>query len=745
MPLVLPRERADKPWHLIANPRITALAHAGGWIDIYSATAGLIRLTTGSNRRSQWRITDRNGVVIRPQDVGTRFGMSYAEWQYEDHEIKVRRRVHVLPDGPPALKIETEIDSDIRGNFCEDFSLDPLPLLIGGLMSRYTRASSEASLAEKIQWDATLVVTSISRSVTDLYRSAASKLMRYRFEASDYRVVAFPNRSPRGDGPTLMQIGMPVVYMTSAGDDSLAPSRDPRSLQLASGFEGDARFAVVVGLGDGHDSIDEYVKSMSRASRAETASAQRQAWSLSFEASSGDDLPKAIERESAWHATYLKSLQVHDDYFDARYPSQASAYGFIHGLQGAPRDYAISTVPLTLIDPAGAREALEVIMRMTRPSGAMHYAHTGRGQVVSGGIHSYPSDLPIFLLWALTEYVWATGDFEFLSREIPFYPKERETASTVAERIELAFRYLRDELGCGEHGLLRVGSGDWSDPITAMAPDRKAFHERGESGFNTGFAAYALPRAAALMQGRTAEEMRDFANILSAAMEQTWNGNWFYRGFDGRGVPLGNDHLFLDGQVFCLIADIGGRREELASVIKERLMDPSKIGPTILDKPHRVRFGILPPGWDCNGGVWAAINGLAAWGLSLADASIGWECLSKQLLRAHARAYPHIWYGIWSGPDAYNSWMGDREGETFVQPATPMAEFPQPNSNAHAGPLLGLMRVLGIEAGPNGLEVRGRPGADNLPFDSWRLSCHLTRLGSHAEIGHSQSRNGMHN
>lgn len=741
---MLPRGGTETPWHLIANPEIAVLAHTRGWIDIYCATTGLIRLAGGSKRRTQWKVAGQDGTTIDLQSTSTRLGMSYAEWHFKGRHIRARRRVQVNPDGPPALTIDTEISSEISGKFIEDLALGPYPLLIGGLMSRFTGASSKASLREQIQWDTTLAVTSVSRTVTDLYRSLAAKLMRYRIESSGERIVALPNRSRRRGGPALLEIGMPIVFMSSIGDDPLAPVHNSKSLQMTAAFEGDARFAVVVGLGEDLSELDATASIVSEAGRAEVAEVQRRTWSLAFESRDGDDLPRAIERESAWHASYLKSLQVHDAYFEARYPAQASAYGFIHGLQGAPRDYAISAVPLTLIDPGGARDALEVMMRMTRPSGAMHYAHTGHGQVVSGGIHSYPSDLPIFLIWALTEYIWATGDLEFLSKEIPFYPKERKTSSTVAKRIELAFRYLRDELGCGEHNLLRVGSGDWSDPITAMAPDRKAFHDHGESGFNTAFAAYVLPRAAGLLDDRTAGEMRDFAASLEFAMEQTWNGRWFYRGYDGLGAPLGDDHLFLDGQVFCLIANIGGRRAELASVIKERLMDPSKIGPTILDKPHPVRFGILPPGWDCNGGVWAAINALTAWGLSLADASLGWECLSKQLLLAHARAYPHIWYGIWSGPDAYNSWMGDREGETFVQPATPMAEFPQPNSNAHAGPLLGLMKVLGIEATPSGLRVCERPRSDRLPFDSWHLTCSLTRLDPHEQAqDQTATKNGI--
>jgi hypothetical protein len=276
-----------------------------------------------------------------------------------------------------------------------------------------------------------------------------------------------------------------------------------------------------------------------------------------------------------------------------------------------------------------------------------------------------------------------------------------------------AARYLVDQVGTGSHGMLRVGSGDWSDPISAMVPDRRAFHERGESGFNTAFAAYVLPRSAplvALEDPETAQDMVEMAVELRAAMLRAWNGQWFLRGWDGSGGPVGAEHLFLDGQVWALIAGIGDAelRTTLVSEIDARCLRPSRIGPTILDRPHPVRFGMLAPGWDCNGGVWAAIGALVAWGIATVDPEMAWRCLAQQSLAAHALAYPRVWYGIWSGPDAYNSHLGHLPGETFVQPATPMREFPVMNSNAHAGPLLAVARVLGLESSSAGLDVVDR-------------------------------------
>lgn len=422
-----------------------------------------------------------------------------------------------------------------------------------------------------------------------------------------------------------------------------------------------------------------------------------------------------LAREARWHAAYLHGAAQHDDHFGRRYIAQGSAYGFVHGLQGAPRDYALFAAPMSYLDPALAAEQLEVMLRMQRPDGALAYAHTGRGRCTDGGIHAAPSDLPLWLLWAVTDHIWVTGDRSLLDVVVPWCPAPAQPASPVRDHLVAAARYLLDGVGRGPNGLVRVGSGDWADPISAMVPDRSAFHRDGESTFNTGFACYVLPRVATLLAPDVPElaaELRTVSDELRASLDAAWTGRWWRRGFDGRGGTLGDQHLFVDGQVWPIIAGIGAtaQRRRVVDEIVDRCQAPSPIGATILDRPHEVRFGMLAPGWDCNGGVWAAVNALLAWAEATVDADAAWTCLADQSLATHARAYPHLWYGIWSGPDAYNAWFGSRAGETFVQPATPMREFPVMNANAHAGPLLALLRVLGVEATPDGPVVQDRGG-----------------------------------
>lgn len=186
----------------------------------------------------------------------------------------------------------------------------------------------------------------------------------------------------------------------------------------------DGRLSFVVGLAESA-TVTQRVTRQNSVSLADTRRSWNRTWKL--------HLPSKpiLERETVWHAAQLRSARVHDRHFSSDYVAQGSAYGFIHGLQGAPRDYAIFMGPTCLVDPAGARSMLLTMLRLQRPDGSLDYAHTGAGWRTSGGIHAAPTDLPIALMWAATEYVWSTGDQMLLDEPLP----RDATGGTVASRI----------------------------------------------------------------------------------------------------------------------------------------------------------------------------------------------------------------------------------------------------------------------------------------------------------------------
>lgn len=723
-PLVLPESDVRRIWHQVGNDRVTATAHVGGWTTVYFCDRGLLRVgdldpDSKQSLGGMWRFQrgDRSIDPASPElELKARWGMGYAQWDGQCKGFRIRRRVWAPFGDLPAICAEVEVESERAGHYEERWGLVLYPLLLGLLVSRWTAPPPSYAGGKRVLWYGMFAASALMRGLTEVSRRAWGRGVRIRFSVAQDGRLAIAQTEYHGffrpASPSVAAYcdGFPKPLFLCVLEGEAVAAAEDFSPALTARMPIEPGVCARVRVAFGCASEREMRVALDPL-RLGTLAESEERWrrQASFK------LPQApwLERELTWHAYYLRSAQVHDDYFETEFVPQGSAYTYVHGAQGAIRDYALTCVPLTFLHPAGARAMLRLMMRMTTPNGMMYYAHTGFGRCTSVFVHRAPTDLPLFFLWALTEYLWATGDVEFLHEWNPFYPKRCGEGSTVLERVCLAWRYVRDRVGRGEQGMLRVGSGDWSDPLSLMVRNRFAFRRRGESAFNTAMAVFVLPRVADLLDEHEpglANEIRALVTALYQAMERAWTGRWFLRGWDGQGRPLGAQHLFLDSNVWALVARVGTeeQRGRLVDEIRRLLDDPSPIGARILDRPHPVRAATLVPGWDCNGGVWAALNGLLTWAYALHDPELAWRSLQKQSLAAHARAYPHIWYGIWSGPDAYNAHDADLPGQTFVHPATPMTEFPIMNSNAHAMPLLAVLRLAGVETCAGGIRIEPR-------------------------------------
>jgi len=126
----------------------------------------------------------------------------------------------------------------------------------------------------------------------------------------------------------------------------------------------------------------------------------------------------------------------------------------------------------------------------------------------------------------LAEYITATGDLAFLNSSVPFYPKGSYSLPpgakglSVLDHIRAAFFHLRDQVGLGEHGLIRVRQGDWDDGICLLDPNPIAVDftfAYGESIPNSQMALYTLPLLADIIAPFDTDlsgEMKLFASNL---------------------------------------------------------------------------------------------------------------------------------------------------------------------------------------------------------------------------------------
>ncbi len=438
----------------------------------------------------------------------------------------------------------------------------------------------------------------------------------------------------------------------------------------------------------------------------------------------------ALQREMAWHAYCLQAASVYNAYHDAHVVTQGSAYLYLHGLDGAPRDQVLFAMPLSYIRPDLARETLTLLMQITRgETGAMSYAFSGHGLLDGALVHNKPSDLDLFFLLGLAEYVAATGDVGFLDKNVPFYPVGSKPASvngeTVLDHARVAFDHLMNGVGVGENGLIRVGDGDWADGVVIENAVARIFlgvsyelsAASGESIPNAQMAVYILPLVADMLDKhdpQLAERMRAVVPGLKAAVNRQWSGRWYSRAILrnvlNEPVIIGKYQLNLEAQPWALISGIAAE---------------AGYEPTLIESIDTMLDNAAPTGapYIERGQVSAAISQLLTWGYSRSRPDLAWRSLLRQTFATHAAVFPSVWFGIWTAPDALNGIEGARPGGTWASPVTPMTDYPALNSNPHAMALLSLIRLCGIEPVGDGLQI-----APRIPKERFILDMPLIRL-----------------
>ncbi len=423
-----------------------------------------------------------------------------------------------------------------------------------------------------------------------------------------------------------------------------------------------------------------------------------------------------LQREMAWHAATIQQSVCFREYWGRHVVPQGSAYLWLHGADGAARDQALFSLPLTYIDPALAREQLVFLMSIThRENARMTYAFQGHGVLDNALIHTAPSDLYVFFLLAMTEYLEATGDTSLLDELVPFHPKESESASGF-EHVRRGVRHLFDVVGTGPHGLIRVQTGDWSDGIVASeAKDRDLAIKDGESIPNTQMAVWVLPRAAKWIRVRDAAlatELESKAAALKTALDGEWLGDHYRRAYLGGDQKF--DGLTLEAQVWALIADIldAAKRNTLIDTIESKLARTA-IGPAMF------------AGEKDAGDVWPAIADLLPWGYAVhGREDLAWNTFARVTLHAHAKAFPEMWAGIWSAADGHFAEKGGQApGAAWSSVVTPMLDWPVHNNNAHTMPILALLRLAGVEPIDGGLRI-----APKIPGRTFALDTNLLKV-----------------
>jgi len=435
-----------------------------------------------------------------------------------------------------------------------------------------------------------------------------------------------------------------------------------------------------------------------------------------------------VKRESTWNHYYVRSSQTFDDYFGEHILNQNGYYQYTMGFQGAARDPLQHSMPFLFSDPQIVKSILRYTLKEVRDDGSLPYGIVGHG-VVAPMASDNASDLPMWLLWLVSEYVLATRDTDFLNEKIPALLSATPGRSdTVRNLLERCYRHQVDDVGVGEHGVMRMRVDDWNDGLiyTWAASAFKEGAETSESVLNSAMAAWVFNYYARMLDyaggnASFAKEVRRTAEQHRDATKAQWNGKWFRRAWLGQKVGwLGENTLWIEPQPWAILsgATTEEQTRELARTIDQQLRRGPLGASQMADGPelhstHQADVGTLEAG-----AIWPSLNQTLVWALMSVDPAMAWEEWKRNTLARHAEAYPDLWYGIWSGNDSWNSSLSKHPGATASEVFFHGIDFPVLNVHAHACSLYSASKLLGIEFTGAGMKLNLVLPAESYRFDS---------------------------
>lgn len=706
-PILAPPTR--RHWVMLGNRALRLQAANDGTVGVFDESAGLRWIVAPDPAGSGESIVD---------DAGARWGSAWAR--------RAGERTPVRTFGPAWFTVADER----AGLTLERTILCPegeVPWLLVRVRIALAREAGPARRVRHVErW--TLAPRFLNLLESEQRRSAVARdAVAYDVATSARGLVARERFVVPADDPSLgaSVIGEPLTLVLDTLGDTTGVARvapgdafphPALEIESAVGLEPGAEAVLWFRFGreDGEPPADP--EGLHRRSVAALA--------RHLPRGSAPDAPEAA-LEIPWHAALLEGGLALDRVLGGHTLDQGSTYSWVIGFNGAARDPLQHALPLVYFAPELALSVLRNTCAWATPEGDLPYALDGRKQPTN--ITFRPSDQNLWALWLAAEYAAATGDLAAFDEPLAYHPARRAEPAPLREHLRRQYRFFTDVVGRGERGHVRILNADWNDvAIDDSGVERGVMIERGSSVLNSAMAAWVLPVFAGLADrlGETAlaREARAQGEQLRLLVADAWNGRWFHRAYAPGVAPVGDDDCWLEVQpwaILCGAADPGQARA-LLDTIDAGHRAGSPLGARLRwpAREDQVRAGAWGEG--TLGGAWYSINMTLVWAAARSAHGLARDEWRRMTLGAHTAAYPEIWEGTLSGPDAWNAPESRRAGRTWSSaPLFAMQAFPVGNMHSHAQPLLAWLRLLGVEPTARGTLATGTGGAFSSP--SFRL------------------------
>lgn len=293
-----------------------------------------------------------------------------------------------------------------------------------------------------------------------------------------------------------------------------------------------------------------------------------------------------------------------------------------------------------------------------------HWWHPEGTDLPERGVRTKISDDLLWLPYVVSLWMECWGDGSLLETEVSFLhsptldaqereryerPERSDQSATVYEHCVRAIERVLSR-GVGEHGLCRIGTGDWNDGMNRIG-------ERGcgESVWLTWFLSEVLERWGTVAQRKgdvcAAERYRTLSKHFVQRANTAWDGAWYLRGYDDDGRPFGSrcnaecaiDSIAQSFSVFAPNSDQERSSKAVASAV-ERLWDRTSDTVALLAPPFAGMTdpGYIrnyPPGVRENGGQYThGAIWLARASYRSGQSEMGYELLQALLPERHNHA-----------------------------------------------------------------------------------------------------------
>jgi cyclic beta-1,2-glucan synthetase len=340
----------------------------------------------------------------------------------------------------------------------------------------------------------------------------------------------------------------------------------------------------------------------------------------------------------------------------------SGAYGY--------RDQLQDTVNLMWVDPSLARKQIKLCASQQFIQGdVFHWFFTLTDGRTAFSCRSHASDNPLWLAWAVGEYIRVTEDFTILDEmtsyvvsEFPFakLPQNKQGWGHLYHRTtrgDTIYRHCMRSIDLvlndrtGKNGLPLIQTGDWNDGLDEIGSEGK-----GESVWLGFFLYYILREMTPIIERKDGVKRREHylkkMRELGEALERTWRSDRYLRAFhdDGTEIGLKDSGIWEIDALTASWAVMSGINFERGLTVFNTAISVLEKGDTILlgwpalredTKPYLGRSSKYPEGVRENGMYCHGVQWLVRAARLLA------EEFDKRGNRAKADEYRETAYRLW--------------------------------------------------------------------------------------------------